>query len=265
MRRHLEGRSLAPDEPTGRHGCHTGAMGSSSQMSSVKLPVVDDEPCVSLVPIFSGLPRWQQMEVAQFARQLRVEAGDAVFRAGQVHARLYVVHEGQVKITRTSEAGRETIVRVLRPGGVAGELSFLTGGRPEDDAFAIDSARLCTFAHADLARLLGRFPDIGVAMLHALAVKLSSAERLLVAMASADVGARLAAYLLDCPTEWDARGNATVHLPITKKDVAAHLGTSPETVSRRLTEFERGGLVHVRGADVDILDVSALEKRAEGT
>ena len=110
-----------------------------------------------------------------------------------------------------------------------------------------------------------RFPDIGVAMLKTVAFKLSSAERMLAALASADVGARVAAYLLDCPTTWDPTGGATVHLPIAKKDVAAHLGTSPETLSRRLAEFERGGLVAVRGADIDILDPFALGLRAQGT
>lgn len=223
------------------------------------------DPCVTLVPLFAGLSRAQQHEVAVLARPLHVEAGEAVFLVGQAQARLFVVHEGHVKVSRTSEAGRETIVRVLGPGEVAGDLPFLTGGRPENDAIALEPTALCTFTHVDLANLVRRFPDIGVAMLKTVAFKLSSAERMLAALASADVGARVAAYLLDCPTNWDPTGGATVHLPIAKKDVAAHLGTSPETLSRRLAEFERDGLVRVRGADIDILDPFALGLRAQGT
>ena len=228
-------------------------------------PTDTAEPCVALVPIFRGLSGAQQREVALFARPRLVEKGEAVFLVGQPTARLFVVHEGRVKVARTSEAGRETIVGVLGPGDVAGEIPFLTGGRPESDAIALERSRLCTFAHADLAGLVARYPDIGVAMLKAVASKLSSAERMLAAFAAADVGARVAAYLLDCPTTWGPTRTATVHLPISKKDVAAHLGTSPETLSRTLAEFERTGLVHVRGADIDIVDPTALDLRAQGT
>lgn len=128
---------------------------------------------------------------------------------------------------------------------------------------ALVASRLCVFDHHDLAALLGRFPDIGVGMLRALVSKLASTERMLAALTSADVGARVAAYLLDCPTSWDASGRPTVHLPLTKKDVAAHLGTTPETLSRRLAEFERDGLVQLLGGrDILILDTSGLEDRA---
>lgn len=240
-------------------------MGRSTSAGPVADPTGDAEPCVALVPIFAGLSQAQQRDVARFARPQVVDKGAAVFLMGQPQARLIVVHEGRVKVTRTSEAGRETIVGVLGPGEVAGELPFLTGARPESDVIALERTRLCTFAHADLAGLVRRFPDIGVGMLKAVAFKLGSAERMLAAFAAADVGARVAAYLLDAPTTWGPKGTATVHLPIAKKDVAAHLGTSPETLSRSLAEFERTGLVHVHGADIDIVDPAALGLRARGT
>ncbi|MDP3894902.1 Crp/Fnr family transcriptional regulator, partial [Nocardioides sp.] len=91
-----------------------------------------------------------------------------------------------------------------------------------------------------------------------------SAERMLTARTLADVGARLAAYLLDCPTTWGVSGAATAHLPMAKKDIATFLGTSPETLSRRLKALEREGLIQVRGMDLDILDQVGLELRARG-
>jgi CRP/FNR family transcriptional regulator, anaerobic regulatory protein len=72
------------------------------------------------------------------------------------------------------------------------------------------------------------------------------------------VGARVAAYLLELPATIED-GRATVVLPIAKKDVAALLDTSPETLSRRLASFERKGLVRVRGAEVEIIDPDGLD------
>lgn len=219
---------------------------------------------MAVVPIFAGLSAVQQAEVARFARPVALAAGGFVFRAGEPAPRLVVVHEGQVKISRVSAAGRETILRLLGPGDVAGEVSFLTGAAPENDAVAMTPSRACVFEHRDLAVLVGRFPEIGVGMLRAVGSKLASTERMVTSLASADVGARIAAYLLDCPARWDASGRPTVGLPLAKKDVASFLGTTPETLSRRLAHFERDGLIRLLpGRDVLILDSAGLADRAD--
>lgn len=228
-----------------------------------ELPLVTGEPCVARVPLFAQLTSRQQAEVAGYARPALVDQGQSVVSDGQAAAQLFVLHEGQVKISKTSADGRETILRVLGPGDVFGEVWFLTGGRPDADAVAIEASRVCVFDHARLAELLGRFPVVGVVMLRTLAERLRSAERMLVARTLADVGARVAAYLLDLPATFDA-GRATVALPLAKKDVATYLGTSPETLSRRLASFERAGLIRVRGADIDIVDAAGLDVRSRG-
>ena len=224
------------------------------------------ERCVALVPIFARLSVAQQSDVASFARPVRVGSGEYLIHEGEPTSRLYVVHEGRVKVSRTSASGHETVLGVLGPGEVGGEVTFLTGARPENDTIAMEASRMCVFDHADLAVLLGRYPQIGVGILRTLAVRLASAQRMLTAMVSADVGSRIAAYLLDAPTTWEASGTAVVHLPLSKKDVAAYLGTTPETLSRRLAEFERAGLLVLRpGRDIAIRDPAGLESRAGGT
>lgn len=123
---------------------------------------------------------------------------------------------------------------------------------------------MCVFEPDALETIVRELPSVGVALLRSMAQRLHSAERMLAARTLADVGARLAAYLLDCPTTWDADGAPTVHLPMAKKDIATFLGTSPETVSRRFRALEHEGLVRVRGMDVDIRDPAGLELRARG-
>jgi CRP/FNR family transcriptional regulator len=220
------------------------------------------EPCVRLVPVFAGLSDDEQAEVGRFARPVQVSAGDVVARTGERASRLFVVHSGRVKVRRMSAAGRESIVRIAGPGEVTGEETFLTGAPPDADTVAVEDSRLCAFDHDDLGRLLGRMPGIGVGMLRALADKLTSAERMVAALTSSDVGARVAAYLLDLPTTWED-GRAHVRLPVPKNQVAAYLGTTPETLSRRLATLEHDGLIELGpGRDVVILDPAGLDLRA---
>lgn len=223
-----------------------------------------EDLCVARVPLFAGLELDQQREVARFARAVTVAPGDTLVRAGQQRAPLFVVHTGMVKVSRRHPDGRETAIRVLTPGDVGGEVWFLTGERPQDDAVALAPTQACTFAHSDLADLLSRFPDIGVALLRTLGQRLGSVERRLAARTLADVGARLAAYLLDLPAAWTCSGRARLTLPMPKKDIAALLGTSPETLSRRLSALKRDGLIRARGQEIEVLDAVGLELRATG-
>ena len=70
-------------------------MVGAQQRRRIVLPVIDSEPCVSLVPIFAGLTPAQQGEVARFARPLLLEAGGFAFRAGEPGSRLFVVYAGR--------------------------------------------------------------------------------------------------------------------------------------------------------------------------
>lgn len=50
-----------------------------------------------------------------------------------------------------------------------------------------------------------------------------------------------------------------VTLPMSRKDLASHLGTTPETVSRKLTEFENAGWIkQTTQRDIQIVDLDAL-------
>ena len=219
----------------------------------------NDENCVRRVPIFSGLSAAQQDAVAGYARPTSLARGELLHVAGDDVGRLFVVHTGSVKLVRATASGRERLIRVAGPGGVVGEHPFLTGERPEYYVEATADARLCVFRHADLAGLVQAYPVIAVEMMRSLSERLADSERLL-ALGSADVGARIAAYLLGLPT---LPGPGTrVRLPLTKKDVASYLGTTPESFSRAFARLQQAGAVTPDG-DVLALDAGALEALAD--
>lgn len=223
------------------------------------------DTCVARVPVFRGLSPRQQLEVAQFARPVRAAAGEQIMAAGEDARRLLVVHTGRIRIVHLLDSGREHVVRMLSEGDVLGEASFVLGRRPDHFAYAETDVELCTFEHADLARLVARFPDIAVRMLQVQAERLAAAERMLAAFGGSDVGARVAAYLLDLPAIGSTDDGVLVELPMAKKDVASYLGTTPETFSRRLHDLSTAGLVSVHGRrGVLIRDAGALIRRAEG-
>ncbi|HLS14860.1 MAG TPA: Crp/Fnr family transcriptional regulator [Beutenbergiaceae bacterium] len=222
----------------------------------------EDDLCVARVPIFEGLTRQEQLHVADFVRPMSVLKGDIVCSPGQSVSRLLVMHSGQLKVSHAAANGQEQILRTVTDGDVVGERAFLTGHRPMDLVVALEDSQMCVFDHADLSALLRDYPDISQRMLRTLSDRLFSVERLLGAVTSSDVNARVAAYLLDLPGNMRA-GVPTVRLPMAKQDIAAYLGTTPETLSRRLAALSASGVIELHERrDVSILDIDALERVA---
>ncbi|HIZ36589.1 MAG TPA: Crp/Fnr family transcriptional regulator [Candidatus Ruania gallistercoris] len=221
-----------------------------------------DDLCVTRVPIFQGLTHDQQLHIAQFVRPLRVDKGEMLYGPGDSVSRLLVMHSGQLKVSHTAANGQEQILRTVTDGDVVGERAFLTGHRPNELVTALENSQMCVFDHTDLAALLRKYPDISKRMLRTLSDRLSSVERLLAAITSSDVSARVAAYLLDLPGSM-RDGVPTMRLPIAKQEIAAYLGTTPETLSRRLSALSASGVIELHGRrDVTILDIDALERVA---
>lgn len=217
--------------------------------------------CVAIVPLFQGLSPKEQDEIARHARPMRRRRGEVIHRPGDDVSHLLVVHRGRIRISHLAASGHEQVLRVLEPGDFIGETAFVTGARPDDWATALGDVELCSFDHAELGQLVAQFPDIALRMLRTVTSRLDAAERLIADLTSADVEARLAGYLVGLPAR-HVDGRLVVTLPVAKKDVASLIGTTPETLSRKLAAFTEAGLITVSGRDVVITDPAALERAA---
>lgn len=217
--------------------------------------------CVAIVPLFQGLSPKEQDEIARHARPMRRRRGEVIHRPGDDVSHLLVVHRGRIRISHLAASGHEQVLRILEPGDFIGETAFVTGARPDDWATALGDVELCSFDHAELGQLVAQFPDIALRMLRAVTSRLDAAERLIADLTSAGVEARLAGYLVGLPAR-HVDGRLVVTLPVAKKDVASLIGTTPETLSRKLAAFTEAGLITVSGRDVVITDPAALERAA---
>ena len=222
----------------------------------------DEVSCVRRVPLFSGLTPAQQDLVGSLARPRVLSAGELVHGAGERSRRLSVVHTGQITLNRTLSSGHRRLLRVVGPGQALGEHGFLTGGTTTEEAEALTEARLCVFSHEDLAALLADHPSIALQMLRNLGQRLAETERRL-ALSTLDVHSRVADYLLDQPLLREAPAPADadprVRLPLSKKNIASILGTTPESLSRALARLTNDGLITVNADVITLLDPIRLE------
>lgn len=222
--------------------------------------------CVASVPIFATLTPQEQAAVGTFARPTRLGRGEQLYGMGDPVSRLFVVHRGRVRVLHVTPDGTEHLLRIAGPGDVVGEHAFVTGEPPDHRVVALDDAVMCVFDHRDLAALLAAHPAIVMRMLQSVTSRLSALERRLAAQRASDVTARLADYLLNLPGEGRAplspgRAGVRVRLPMSKKDLASYLGTTPESLSRALRRMgDEGAITSGRGPVLVIDDARALRR-----
>jgi len=212
--------------------------------------------CVSRVPIFNHLHGEALSVIAGKATMRTYERGEFIHRAGDPSDKLFIVHKGTVKVYRLAESGKEQLMRILNPGDFAGELALFSATAHDSYAEAMQTAEICTIYQADVRELLLQYPDISLHVLAELSRRLDTSEKQTAAIATASINARLAQYLADQAEKENA---SSFNLPMSRKNLASFMGTTPETVSRRLGEFEEAGWIRQTGQrKITIIDLDAL-------
>lgn len=212
--------------------------------------------CVSLVPIFNHLSTDELRSIVGKSKMRVFERGEFIHHAGDDSNQLFIIHQGKVKVYRLSEGGKEQLVRILAPGDFTGELALLCDSQHDSYAEAMEKSAVCTIGRDDFHALLLRHPTIGVHVMTELALRLGTSENQTAVIATASVDERIGLYLASLS---EKANSLSITLPMSRKHLASYLGTTPETISRRLTEFEESNWIAQSGQRrIEILDLDAL-------
>jgi CRP/FNR family transcriptional regulator, anaerobic regulatory protein len=222
--------------------------------------------CAAGVPIFQALPAEGLEELGEAMRHRHVEKGELLAAAGEPVAHLMVVARGRLKLAHTSRSGREQVVRILGPGEFLGEMALFAPARHEGDLIAVEDADVCLVPRAAMQAVLARHHTVALRLLEALAQRLAEAEQLIADLGLRDVGQRLAAELLRLAETGEVApdGGVLVHIPAPWAELAFRLGTTPESLSRRLKAMTDQALIAQTGTRTVLLrDLKRLRKVAE--
>lgn len=190
---------------------------------------------------------------------ISLQRGETLFTQGEPAQALYLILEGQMKLTRLNALGDEAVVHVFGQGETFAEPAMFMAGRYPVSAAAISPARVLGIAAGPFRALVTERPEAAFAMMAAMSRHLKALVAQIEAIKLLSGEERLVQFLLGlCPAEG---GAAVFELPHDKTLVAQRLGMEPETLSRALARLKAVG-VSVAGGRVTIADVARLRERA---
>jgi CRP-like cAMP-binding protein len=196
--------------------------------------------------------------------EMDLARGQVVFSEGDAGDRLYVIVDGKIKLGTSSTDGRESLLAILGPGEMFGELSLFDPGPRTATATALTETTLLGLGHDALGPWLNGRPGVAQALLRALSQRLRRTNENLSDLVFSDVPGRVAKALLDLNEKFGEKRSEGLYVEhdLTQEELAQLVGASRETVNKALADFVQRNWIKLEPRAVLILDLDRLIKRA---
>jgi CRP-like cAMP-binding protein len=129
------------------------------------------------VMIFKDLDDDELAEVANVCREEKFVSGEFIFREGEHGNRLYLIVEGEVRISRDVPGSGEEALAVLKPGELFGEMAVFDRSERSTHAISNGGTTALTISRADFEILLDLNREMAYKVLWACVRLLSSRLR----------------------------------------------------------------------------------------
>ena len=219
------------------------------------------------VPLFADLSDTEVKFLAERAVPRRYAPGELIFSEGDVCSGLFVVERGAVRLFKTSAGGREQVLAVEKPVNSIAELPVFDGGNYPASAAAVEQAELLFVSKQDFHSLCLVHPKVALKVLRVVGKRLRTLVGIIEELSFTTVRSRLISLLLRLARE-QAPGAATgaqITLPASNQELAAHIGTVRELVSRNLSRLQAEGLIKMDGRAVTLPRIAALQEQLDST
>jgi len=218
------------------------------------------------VPLFAKLNDADVSQIADQCLRRECQRDQVLLVEEEVGQTLFILLKGMVKVTRTSDEGREVIITILKSGEFFGELSLIDGKGRSATVVAMEDSEFLTLRRAEFLSMLDRYPVIAVEMMRVMADRIRRADTQIENLTLQDAFGRVGSTLIHVAEQTGyLRGPSMIipKIPV-QQDLANMAGTARETISRVMADYEDKGLIEREGHRVVILDFEKFKKDVLG-
>jgi CRP/FNR family transcriptional regulator len=195
---------------------------------------------------FKGLSPDACRDLARVARVRELSKKEVLFAEGQVGGAIFILLSGRIQLHKSSPDGSETVIRIVGAGEVFAEVVLLERQDYPVTAVSLSTSSVAILPRRDVLKLLEdvSFRNSFIATMLRRQRYLADRVRYLTAC---DVQERLFIFLRE---QYGPLQRITVDL--SKKDIAAAIGTTPETLSRLIQRLQEENLIRWHGRNIAV-------------
>jgi CRP-like cAMP-binding protein len=195
---------------------------------------------------FRGIAAKSLIDLAAICIPKKIDKKEIIFTEGQKGFALFLCFQGDIQLYKSNADGREIVIKVIKPGEVFGEVILFEEDLYPVSALALTKGFLYELPKKQFKSLLDKmdFRDDFIAMLMRKQRYLADQIKYLTIF---DVQDRLLKFLHE-----QYAGQQEIKIHVSKKDIAAAIGTTPETLSRVLLRLKKDGQLQWNGRVITI-------------
>jgi CRP/FNR family cyclic AMP-dependent transcriptional regulator len=198
----------------------------------------------------------------QMKRATVLPEGAVIFVEGQISHGIFMLCEGQAKLSTTSLEGKTLVLRIARAGEILGLGPVVTGKPHVLTAETMQPCQLNFVNRQDFLRFLKGHGDACLQAAQHISRNCQNAYAVVRSIGvSNSVSRRVAKFLLTSATDGQVKkGVVHMKLVLTHEEIAQILGTSRESITRILSEFRKKEIVELKGSALTIHNKAGLER-----
>ena len=216
---------------------------------------------VKEIPFFSLLTEKELDLIDNIASEKDYKKGEYIFFEGEAGEKFFIIKEGQVKLTKMIKNGDEQILNIFSNNDIIAEIVAFDKGSYPASAVTMTDTEVIVFDQSELEELIMKHPSIGVKLLREMSGRLRRAQQNVRDLALKDSSARVAGILIFLAEKYGKKKQDKVVLDIslTQQELASMIGSSRETVSRVLGQFENEALIKTSRKKIIIYQIEKIK------
>lgn len=210
--------------------------------------------------LYSDISSDQVCEILGMLNRHSYGTREIMFREGESSTHLFIIREGQIKLTASNTDGRDQIIGLGTAGHVIG-LDTVKDDIYTYTAETIAPVIACRIRHKDMLQVLEQNPRVAMRIVEILNEELSQAKNLMRVLGQNGSVERVAMFILSLIPR---RGEIPreLSLPLSREEMAEMVGLRIETVSRVMADLQRKKVIEAPRGTIRILDLKQLRSLA---
>ena len=219
------------------------------------------EQCI--VREFSSLKALNKDELIKLAEcktSRLVKKGEVIFEEGENVNGIFCVKDGVCKLTKLSPNGKDHIVKLVTKGELLGQRSMISDEPVNLTAVALEDMQVCFVPKNEIMGFFDKNNQFSMNVMKTICGDLKESDSQMVNMAQKTVKERLAETLLYLQDTFGKNEDDSLKIQLTRDELASMIGTATESCIRLLSDFNKSGLIEIKGKKIILKDIPKLKK-----
>jgi CRP-like cAMP-binding protein len=207
-----------------------------------------------------ALNKDELLKMADCKTSYVVKKGDPLFEEGESLHGVYCVKDGIAKMTKLSANGKDQIIKLVKKGELLGQRSLISEEAANLSAVAIEDMEVCFIPKSEVLQFFNENNKFSMELMKTICGDLKEADDHMVDMAQKTVKQRLAATLLQLEKEFGKNEDGSLHIQLSREEIAGMIGTATESCIRLLSDLNKEGLIEIHGKKIILVDKNGLQR-----